>query len=153
MNFLRMIPALALLVLGAQGLSADEQPLTLAQALELAATQNPDLLAARERAAGQAERAETPARALWPRLGLTSGWSWSNTPANVFMGKLNAGEFTQQDYDIQRLNDPDGLSHLTTALSVEVPLDLFGRVGSTSSGYRALSRARPPAVVEGAQEL
>lgn len=153
MSLLRVSAALALFVLSTFGVAADEQPLTLSQALEMAQQQNPDLLAARERAAGQAERAETASRTLWPRVGLSSGWSWSNTPANVFMGKLNAGEFTAQDFEIQRLNDPDGLSHLTTTLSVEVPLDLFGRVGSTGSGYRALSRALTTAVDEGAQEL
>ena len=153
MNLLRVSPALALLVLGALGVAADEQPLTLSQALEMAQQQNPDLLAARESAAAQAERAETVSRTVWPRLGLTSGFSYSNTPANVFMSKLNAGEFTAQDFAIPSLNDPDAIGHLTTALSVEVPLDLFGRVGSTSSGYRALSRAMSTAVDEGAQEL
>lgn len=142
--FLTVGPALA---------DDEPQPITLAQALEMASRQNPDLLAARERAAAQTARAASVGRSVWPRLGLTTGWSRSDNAALVFAQRLNAGEFTQEDFAISRLNDPAGLSHQTTVLGVEVPLDVFGKVRAESQGQRAAARALDAGASEAALEL
>lgn len=117
-----------------------ETPLTLQEALAHAEQANPELLAARERAAAQALRGESTERLRWPRLALRSGWSRTDQPSWVFAHKLDAGEFAEEDFAIERLNAPESLSHLATALAVEAPLDLFGRVGDQAEGQRALGR-------------
>jgi outer membrane protein TolC len=130
-------------LLGAVSGAAEEAatPLTLADALALAEQSNPELQAARERAKAQAERAESAADQRQPRLGLVAGFSNTDNPSYVFAHKLNAGEFTQEDFAIDSLNSPSPLSHLTTTLSLQLPVDLFGRIGDQAAGQRALGRA------------
>ncbi len=118
-----------------------ETPLTLREALAHAEQANPELLAARERAAAQALRGENAERLRWPRLALRSGWSRTDQPSWVFAQKLDAGAFAEEDFAIERLNAPEPLSHLATTLAVEAPLDLFGKVGDQAEGQRALGRA------------
>lgn len=133
--------------------AAEEIPLTLVDALALADEQNPDILAARVRAEAQATRAETVRRMRWPRVSLTSGWSRTNNPSMVFAQKLNAGEFAQEDFAIDRLNDPDALSHLMTVLSVEVPVDAFGKIRDRADSQAAAGRAAEAATREATQQL
>jgi len=124
----------------ALALAGGEAPLTLEQALDLAQRRNPELLAGRERAAGQAARAESVRRSSWPRISLSSGWSRTDNPSMVFAGRLNAGELAEADLAIDRLNDPGGISHLTTAAALEVPLDVFGKIGAQTEAQRAAAR-------------
>ncbi len=145
--------ALALLILAAEGVAAEETPLTLAQALDMASERNPAIAAARERASAQQARAAAVGRLRWPRLTASSGWSWTDTPAAVFARKLNAGEFTAEDFAIDKLNDPAGLSHLGSAVVLEAPVDLFGRVAALRDQQRALSEASSSAVTEAAQDV
>jgi outer membrane protein TolC len=111
-------------------LLAQGQPVSLAEALDLAARRNPEILAQRARADAHRAKTELAGRANWPRLALASGWSRTNTPSSVFAQKLNAGELTQDDFALERLNSPDALSHLTTTLAAELPLDLFGKLSA-----------------------
>ena len=130
-----------------------ERPLRLDEALALAEAANPDLQAALERAQSQADRAEGVRHTSWPRLTLTSGWTRTDNPSLVFAQKLNAGEFTRDDFEITSLNAPASLNHLQTALALEAPLDVFGKVGAQSSGQGALSRAAKAAAREALQQL
>ena len=146
--------ALVLAGLAGRPLAADEVPLTLSEALSFAAQRNPDLQAVRERAAAQASRADSARRlAWWPRLVLSSGWSLTDTPSMVFAEKLNAGQFREEDFAIDRLNSPEALSHFTTVLGAEVRLDVFGKMRSQSEGQGALARALDAAGREAEQEV
>jgi len=145
---------LAAMALVPSTLAAEEpQPITLPQALEMAARQNPELLAARERASAQAARAASVGRSAWPRIAFSTGWSRSDNAALAFAQRLNAGEFTQGDFALESLNDPAGLSHQTTVLGVEAPLDVFGKVRAQSAGQTAAARALEAGVSEAALEL
>jgi outer membrane protein len=134
-------------------LRALELPLTLAQALELAGQHNPEILAQRARAQAETARAEGTRRTNWPRLALSSGWSRSNTPSTVFAEKLNAGNFTQSDFAIDQLNSPDALSHLTTSLVAEVPLDIFGKVKAHAAAESSAVQASGARLDESLQDL
>jgi outer membrane protein TolC len=131
---------------------ADPVPISLAQALELAGERNPEVLAQRARAEVEAARAGGARKAYWPRLSFGLGWSRSNTPATVFAQKLNSGEFTPDDFEIGRLNDPAALSHLTTTLAAEVPIDVFGRVKAEVEARSSGERAAGAAAAEALQE-
>jgi outer membrane protein TolC len=140
------------LAAAAAAVGAEPVPISLARALELAAERNPEILAQRARAEAEAARAEGASKAYWPRLTLGLGWSRSNTPATVFAQNLNAGEFAQEDFAIDRLNDPEALSHLATTLAAEVPIDVFGKVKADvearSSGQRAAGAVADEALQE-----
>jgi outer membrane protein len=145
------IAATALLASG--GARAEEIPVTLVEALELAGSANPELQASVARAEAQAARAESVDSMKWPRLGLSMGWAGSNLPAQVFANKLNAGQFTPEDFDIAQLNDPNALWSLNTALSLEVPIDVFGKIGAAADGQAAYGAAASSAAGDQRQEI
>jgi outer membrane protein len=145
--------ALLTLIASAAPLGAQEVPLSLAQALDLAQQHNPEILAQRARTEAEAARAQAVKRTSWPRLSLTSAWSRSDTPALVFAQKLNSGDFTQDDFAIDRLNAPGALSHLTTTLVAEVPVDAFGAVRARAEAQSSIGRAGKEQVGESVQDL
>jgi outer membrane protein len=145
--------ALLTLMASAVPLGAQEVPLSLAQALDLAERHNPEVLARRARTEAEATRAQAVKRTSWPRLSLASGWSRSDTPALVFAQKLNAGDFTQDDFAIDRLNSPAALSHLTTTLVAEVPVDAFGSIKARAEAQSSSGRAEKEQADESVQDL
>jgi outer membrane protein TolC len=149
---MKWVAGIALLAF-ATGLRAEEVPLSLAQALDLARKQNPEILAQAARTEAESGRAQAIRRTTWPRLFINSGWSRTNTPSMVFAEKLNAGDFTQDDLALDRLNSPGALSHLTTALVAEVPLDLAGKVKARVEAQTAAGQASSAAFDEGHQDL
>ena len=133
--------------------AAEVEPLRLPDALLLAQERNPEYLALRARAEAQDLRRAATARTAWPRLSLVSDLSRTNVPARVFAEKLNRGAFGAEDFALPRLNDPDGIGHLGTALALEVPVDLAGttraRVRAEEAGTLAISAD----LVEARQDL
>ncbi len=155
MKLTRVVLALALgAALGASAAArAEEVPVTLAEALALADRANPELQAAAARVEAQLARTESVERMRWPRLGLQMAWSRTDLPAGVFANKLNSGEFTQGDFAISSLNDPSGLSHLGTGLSLEVPIDVFGKVGTMATAMAAYGDAASAGTRDATQEI
>ncbi len=92
-------------------------------------------------------------RTRWPRLGLTMAWSRMDLPAGVFASKLNSGEFTAADFEVTSLNDPSALNHLGTNLSLEVPIDVFGKVGTMASAMAAYGDAASAGTRDATQEI
>ncbi len=121
---------------------AQAEELSLAQALELAAAESPVLAAAESRAeaAVAAARAETRST-RWPRLALASGWTATDTPSAVFGQTLDAGLFTAGDFALDRLNAPDGRAHLGTVVTLELPLDPFGKAAPERRSAAAAAEA------------
>ncbi len=140
-------------LVGAPVASAEDVPVTLAEALALAGQANPELQAASARVDAQAARTESVRRMRWPRLGLSMGWSRMDLPAGVFAGKLNSGEFTTADFDVARLNDPSALNHLGTNVSLEMPIDVFGKVGTMATAMAAHGAAASAGTRDAAQEI
>jgi len=132
---------------------AEDVPLTLAEALALADKANPELQAAAARVEAQAARTESVQRMKWPRLGVSMGWSRMDMPAGVFANKLNSGEFTMADFDVARINDPSALNHLGTNLSLEVPIDVFGKVGTMAGAMAAHGDAATAGTRDATQEI
>jgi outer membrane protein len=133
--------------------SAEELPLTLAEALALAEKANPELLAAAARVEAQRARAEAVGRGRWPRAALQSSWSRTDLPAGVFANKLNSGEFGAADFQLDSLNDPEALGHLGTSLGVELPIDVFGKVGSMADAMTAYGDAGAAATRDATHEI
>jgi outer membrane protein TolC len=77
----------------------------------------------------------------------------SDDPARVFAAKLDRGELGPDDLAIQRLNDPAAISHLSSTLRADVPLDVFGALHAASRAAAADARAEAAAVDEAVQDL
>ena len=146
---------LALLgLLGAPVAQAQETVrISLAEALAIAERESPDLGAARAHAAAAEEGTEVARRAGWPHAGLSAGWSYTDIPSAAFAHKLDAGEFTAGDFALSRLNDPSAVSYLGTALSIEAPLDAFGKVKAGVGSAAARSKSSDAQVREGLLDL
>jgi outer membrane protein TolC len=142
-----------LLGAGVPGTRAEERPVTLAQALALASEQNPELLAAAARVEAQAARTQSVQRTTWPRATLSTTWSRTDLPAGVFANKLNAGAFGAADFELAALNDPAAVGHLGTAVQLELPIDVFGKVGAAVRGMAATGEAGDAARRDAAQEV
>ena len=141
---LAVLPALA---------HAEERPVTLAEALALADKANPELQAAVLRIEAQRARTESVERARWPRATVQSTWARTDLPAAVFASKLNSGAFAAADFDPATLNDPAALNHLGTSALVELPIDLFGKVGTTAGAMAAQGEAASAGTRDATQEI
>ena len=126
------------------GARADEVPVTLAEALALAGHANPELQAASARVDAQAARAEAVRRLRRPRLGVAMEWLRTDLPAGVLVNGLNSGQLR---------TDPGAINHLGTHLSLEVPIDAFGKVGNLAAGMAALGDAASAGTRDAAQEI
>jgi outer membrane protein TolC len=144
---------LALALLPAVVRAGETLPVNLAQALELAERQSPDLEAIRQRALAQEARARASDRTTWPRLSFSLDASRSDNSSRVFAGRLDSAGFTQEDFALERLNDPGSLSHLTTAVSLALPLDAFGKAKRRARVDEAQSRAAAAQAREAAQQV
>lgn len=132
---------LALAAALADAPTAVREPLSLETALSRAGAHNPELRALRERANASASRGESIRQQKLPRFGAEVNAQRTDNGAAVFAHRLNAGQFTAQDFDVARLNSPSAISHLGSSLFVEVPIDLFGRINAASSAQAAGQRA------------
>ena len=59
---------------------------------------------------------------LLPNLSISHTGFKTNNPVYAFGAKLNQGNFTMQDFDINNLNNPDAIENYTTTFQVEQPL-------------------------------
>jgi outer membrane protein TolC len=114
------------LVLGLTGLgfagAASAEPWNLERVLRTVREHHPGARAAR--AAGDAGRAAANAElsVLSPRLALEANASRTDDPAALFTQRLRQGLFTNDDFALDRLNDPDPRSALEAGLVLDVPL-------------------------------
>lgn len=132
---------------------AGNQTLTLPEAILLALRENPGLKAAGlEVPAAEAEVAQARARFL-PRLDATEAYTYSDSPSQVFMSKLNQRRFTQQDFLLHNLNEPSPYGNFRTGLSLSQPLF---QAGEAYLGYQQAKLRREMAaarVLSRRQEL
>ena len=132
---------------------AEDVPVTLSDALALAGQANPELQAAWARVEAQVARTESVRRMRRPRLDLSMAWSRTDLPAGVFAHKLNAGQFSMADFDVARINDPGALNHLGTNVSLEVPIDVFGKIGNMASALAAAGDAADAGARDAVEEI
>jgi outer membrane protein TolC len=108
--------------------AAHAEGLRLLDAVDRALAQSPLLEAARQeevRAAAGVDRARA---GFLPRLGGSYGYTRGDVPVYAFGSKLNQGRFTQEDFAVQRLNDPDPIDNFRAALTLFQPLYAGGKV-------------------------
>lgn len=161
------VPVLALLVIGLAGLllaapaKAQEARrdtsrvvrLSIEDAIEQARTESfPVRSADAERAAATARKRQSLGVFL-PRITASEQGLATTDPVNAFGFKLKQERFTQRDFAVGALNDPDRVDHFATQVEVEQPIlnldGLFERRAASNAARAADAKAeRTRAVVD-----
>jgi outer membrane protein len=116
----RLFPLLLVLLLLAAPMAARAQErLSLEDAVARARSRHPSV-----RAGAIAERAASAeisaARAgFFPRVDALESWQRSNLPVFAFSSLLSQRRFSERDFDVARLNDPDPLDNFRAAVTFE----------------------------------
>lgn len=117
---MRRLP-IALAMLGSSLLSG-QQPLALQDAVRRALDQNPTIEAA-EAGQKQAEQGIAQAKSGYlPRVNYSESYQRSNNPVFVFSSLLSQNEFTEQNFEVESLNQPDALNNFQSRLIIEQTL-------------------------------
>lgn len=111
--------------------------LSLDEALDLAAKNSYQILKARS----QLREAEGQSLESWsgflPHVSIAENFYQSNDPVAVFGIKLRQGVFSQQDFSIPMLNDPDDITNYTTVFQFQQPLfnldAVFGKAAASNA--------------------
>ncbi len=107
--------------------------LKVEEALQRALENNRELKAMqREISAGMLEL-RSARDAYYPRIKLEETFSRTDIPAYAFMGLLNQERITLQDFDPNRLNNPDAINNFETKLGLEIPIWLGGKIQAGES--------------------
>jgi outer membrane protein len=110
---------ITLLPLGAFG---EEKKLTLTAAIKIALEENYELRAAKNAVAVQKEGIGIARSALLPKLTFEERASRTNNPPLSFMMKLNQQRFSQNDFILDSLNNPQPVNDYQTIFSIEQPV-------------------------------
>lgn len=118
---------------------AEPTPLALRQAIEVALERSPVLKAAQQQV-NAADAGVDRARAEFlPKLDVLESFTRSDNPVFTFSSKLNQGRFTQNDFAVTRLNEPDPYTNFRTAVQLSQPLYTGGKA---SIGYERAKLGR-----------
>jgi len=88
----------------------DSVPLALATAVDSALAGNGTLRAADARADAAERMADASGGFILPQVEATAGGMRTDDPVGVFGARLRQGIFTEQDFDVAALNDPDAIA-------------------------------------------
>ncbi|HXG52797.1 MAG TPA: TolC family protein [candidate division Zixibacteria bacterium] len=111
-------------------LAQDQTPLTLAEAVQLALTNNRRLQAVARQSEAAASGVGQARGAFFPRLDLVEGFTYSDKPTLVFSGLLDQASFKQRNFAIGSLNEPPPLTNLSSQIRLEQPLYTGGRLSA-----------------------
>jgi outer membrane protein TolC len=100
--------------------------LTLQQAVHQALSDNPELKSYTWAVEAHKEDVNAAKGRLFPKLMVEERYQRTNNPTYGFMAKLNQERFTQDDFRINSLNNPDDISDFQTSIGLEQPLFVPG---------------------------
>lgn len=118
MKFSNLLAVLILLLAG----NAMAQPLSLKEAISRSLENNHLLKAAGYSLAAARQTPGIASSGYYPSITFEEALIASNSPTQTFMMKLDQGRFSQNDFQIEKLNNPSGQHDFRTALSVQIPL-------------------------------
>ncbi len=130
--------------------SLNPSALSLQQAVQIALGENPVLAAAKSQVEIAEQRVIQGRSGFLPRLNVSEGLQRTNNPTQVFSNKLNQENFTESDFAINRLNQPNAINDFATNFTASWPIYDGGRswhgwqqtkIGKDASAY-ALERSR-----------
>jgi outer membrane protein len=96
--------------------------LTLTEAIKIALEENYELRAAKNALSAQKEGVGIARSAFLPKLTFEERAARTNNPPLSFMMKLNQQRFSQNDFVVDTLNNPQPINDYQTAFSIEQPV-------------------------------
>jgi outer membrane protein len=100
----------------------DERKLTLTEAIKIALEENYELRAAKNAVSAQKEGVGIARSAFLPKLTFEERAARTNNPPLSFMMKLNQQRFSQNDFAVDSLNNPQPINDYQTAFFIEQPI-------------------------------
>jgi hypothetical protein len=82
------------------------EPLTMAEAIQIAVNQNPRVKAANFQVMAMESNSIQARAGFFPKIDFSETFNRTTNPMWTFGTKLNQGTITQEDFDPARLNDP-----------------------------------------------
>lgn len=114
---------LIIFLLGFSLLKAQEQkPISKGEVLEKLSENNQSIkISEQEFLGARADYRQTNA-VLLPNISVSHTGTTTNNPVYAFMAKLNQGLFSESDFAVDNLNNPDAIDNFTTSVQFEQPL-------------------------------
>ena len=105
-------------------------PLKLKQLIAAAQEKSPLLNTAKRKQDMASAAVDLATSFYFPTVGVKQTFTVSNNPINVFGAKLGQQEFKMEDFQVDKLNNPDSRKNHQTSLYVQLPIDLSGMIRS-----------------------
>jgi outer membrane protein TolC len=125
---------------------AQDGGISLEAAIGLALEKNPAMTAAASAAEAAEARVEQARSKLLPKLDYVESFQRSDNPVFVFGTLLNQGLFTEENFDVGRLNDPAAIDNFQSAFHLRQTLFAGGanrlELSRARSGRDATSEGR-----------
>lgn len=119
---LRLLITCAVLLFMTAAAAAETLKLSLKDALSMALENNNQIKAARFTSQSARQGIASANSRYLPTVSLEEALVASNSPVNTFMMKLDEGRFTQNDFQINNLNNPSAAHDFKTVLTIQQPL-------------------------------
>jgi outer membrane protein len=101
---------------------AEEQTLTLKEAVNIALRENPEIRAFNESVSAGEEDIGSARSYLFPKVTVEERFMRTTNPTFAFMSKLNQERFAASDFAINSLNNPSPVNDFQTSFSIEQPI-------------------------------
>lgn len=121
-----MMTKIPLLMLLAELTAWGQPPLTLTEAVKQALTRHPSLEAANARIQSASNRIDQAKSVKLPRVQYRESFQSGNNQVYVFSALLTQRQFTEANFDINKLNRPDALNNFQSLVSAEQLVYDFG---------------------------
>lgn len=118
----RLVIISAVLLFSVAAAGAETMKLSLRDAMSMALENNSRIKAARYTSQAARQGVESANSRYLPAVAFEETLVASNSPINTFMIKLDEGRFTENDFQINNLNNPSSQHDFKTALSIQQPL-------------------------------
>jgi outer membrane protein TolC len=127
--------------------------LTLDEAVRMALADNPALAAAEAGARGAHAGLDEARGSRWPRLEVSTDAGRTTNPVMVFGGLLDQERFSEKNFDVGFLNEPDPLTDYRARVAVSQPLWAGGRIAAGIHGAGQQAQAADLSRERARQEL
>jgi len=118
-----LLSVIVMLLLSLAVSKAEESPgvvpayLGVSEAIQIAVAQNPAVTEASALLSASNEKVTQAQSGFYPQVQASAGYSRTTSPLWAFGTKLNQGRIAMEDFDPNRLNDPDALDNYGLSLS------------------------------------
>ncbi|MEZ4820389.1 MAG: TolC family protein [Bdellovibrionota bacterium] len=127
-KYVYQVGAIALTVLLYTTMVWAEVTYSLDQMIDHAITNSSEIAASQTNHQVVAAQKEQLQASQYPQATVSETFLYTNDPVGVFGNKLRKGEFSQSDFGLNQLNDPDPTGIWWTRLQVQAPIWTGGRV-------------------------